>query len=68
MELVALTTPAPSTAQYVDGYCYGTPLRFALVDRGDLDGAAGVLRERMTERWGEGPIEQDMSALLVAAL
>ena len=65
VERVALTSPAPSAASYCDGYCYGTPLRFALAERDDLDTAARALSGRMTERWGEGPIEQSMSAWVV---
>ena len=68
IERVALTSTAQSTAGYTDGYCYGTPLRFALSERGDLDEIAARLRERMTARWGEGPTEQTMSAYLVSSL
>lgn len=65
VERVALTSPAPSAASYCDGYCLGTPLRFALAEREDLETARQALAARMTERWGEGPIEQSMSALVV---
>lgn len=68
VEHIELTTTAESTAGYTDGYCYGTPLRFALAERGDLDEIAAHLRERMTTRWGSGPIEQAMSAYVVTSL
>jgi len=68
VERVQLTTSAPSAASYVDGYCYGTPLRFTLAERGDIDAIAGRLREAMTRRWGDGPIDQSMSALLLTCL
>ena len=68
VEHVALTTTAPSAASYVDGYCYGTPLRFAIAERGSLDDTAAALRDRLTSRWGEGPIDQAMSAYLVTSL
>jgi SAM-dependent methyltransferase len=64
---VQLTTSAPSAGEYVDGYCYGTPLRFALEEKGDLGEIARRLRVAMTARWGTGPIEQRMSAYLVTA-
>jgi SAM-dependent methyltransferase len=67
VERVPLTTTAPSAAAIVDGYCYGTPLRFALADRGDLDVSAAHLRAAMAERYGDGPVPLVMSALLVSA-
>lgn len=68
IEHVALTTTAESVAGYVDGYCFGTPLRFTLTERGDLEELAATLRTALTEKWGTGPIEQPMSAYLVSCL
>jgi SAM-dependent methyltransferase len=68
VENVQLTTPARSARSYADGYCYGTPLRFLLEERGDLDAIARQLGDAMTKRWGEGRIEQQMSALLLTCV
>ncbi len=68
VEHVALTTTAESAASYVDGYSFGTPLRFTLLERGDIDEISERLRVALTEKWGPGPIEQSMSAYLVSCL
>ncbi|MDP9182223.1 MAG: methyltransferase domain-containing protein [Actinomycetota bacterium] len=64
VERVSLTTQAEA-APLAEGYCYGTPLRFALVERGDLDDLAGHLGRRMVQRWGAEPFDHEMSAYLL---
>lgn len=65
VERVQLTSRVDSAAGLVEGYCYGTPLRFALTERGDLDALAHHLEQRMLERWGSVPFDHDMSAYLL---
>ncbi|HEY0167273.1 MAG TPA: class I SAM-dependent methyltransferase [Jatrophihabitans sp.] len=57
-----------STAQALaEGFCLGTPLRFALQERGELEGLTRSLREEMITRLGDGPVEGDLAAYLVSA-
>ncbi len=58
---------APSAAVLAEGYCLGTPLRFELDARGDLDELLPVVAARMTETLGEGPVTGELTALVVTA-
>jgi SAM-dependent methyltransferase len=49
------------------GFCLGTPLRFALQDRGSLDVLTSALEDEMVARLGAGPVETDLAAFLVTA-
>lgn len=49
------------------GFCLGTPLRFALQERGSLEGLTRSLREEMTARLGAGPVDGDLAAFVVSA-
>jgi len=67
VERVVLQGTSPSAATLADGFCRGTPLRFALQERGDLDELTAAIAAEMTARLGEGPVEGDLAALVVAA-
>lgn len=64
VERVALTTRADAAA-VTRGYCYGTPLRFALAERGELDAVAAELEQRLVRRWGASPFPFEMAAYLL---
>ncbi len=67
VERVVLQGAAPSAATLADGFCRGTPLRFALLERGDLDELTMAIAAEMTARLGEGPVGGDLAAIVVAA-
>jgi SAM-dependent methyltransferase len=57
-----------STAQTLtEGFCLGTPLRFALQERGSLEDLTRRLQKEMVERLGTGPVEGDLAAYQVTA-
>ncbi|MEO6503362.1 MAG: class I SAM-dependent methyltransferase [Jatrophihabitantaceae bacterium] len=57
-----------STAQELtEGFCLGTPLRFALQERGSLESLTRSLQEEMVARLGAGPVSSDLAAYLVTA-
>ena len=49
------------------GFCYGTPLRFQLDQRGSLPELTERLQREMTARLGTGPVAGDLAAFLVTA-
>src|SRR4051794_9735345 len=57
VERVVLWGRAASAASVAEGFALGTPLRFALQERGPLDHLTSRLAEEMTARLGDGPIE-----------
>jgi SAM-dependent methyltransferase len=67
IERCVLRGRATSARQVVEGFCLGTPLRFALRERGDLDALTKALAADMTTRRGDGPLEGDLAAFVVAA-
>lgn len=67
VERVVLAGTAPSAATLAEGFCRGTPLRFALAERGDLDELTAAVAAEMTARLGEGPVEGDLAAIVVSA-
>jgi SAM-dependent methyltransferase len=67
VDTVRLTGSAPSARALAEGFCLGTPLRFALADRGPLPQLTGVVAEEMTARLGEGPVTGPLTALVVTA-
>lgn len=67
IERVVLSSSAPSAADVARGFCLGTPLRFALEQRGSLDALTDRMAAEMTERLGPGPVEGELAALLVHA-
>lgn len=68
LERVELTGRAESALSLAEGYCLGTPLRFELAELGDPADAVAPLAEALTERFGTGPVDVPMSALVVHAL
>jgi SAM-dependent methyltransferase len=58
---------SPSAAVVAEGFCQGTPLRFALQDRGDLHDLTMRVAESLTRRLGDGPVEGDLGTYLVSA-
>jgi SAM-dependent methyltransferase len=67
IERVALRGHAGSAAILTQGFCEGTPLRFALEQRGQLDQLTRRIAKHMTEKLGEGLIEGDSAAIIVTA-
>lgn len=67
IDRVALTGHATSARALAEGFCLGTPLRFALQERGPLESLTQALADEMTARLGEGPLEADSAALVVSA-
>jgi SAM-dependent methyltransferase len=67
MDRLCLRGSAPSARALAEGFCSGTPLRFALQDRGSLPLLTRAVAERMTEQLGEGPVHGDLTAWVVTA-
>jgi SAM-dependent methyltransferase len=67
VDRVVLRGRAPSARILAEGFCLGTPLRFALQERGPLDDLVRVLGDEMTARLGSGPVESDLVAWVVSA-
>jgi SAM-dependent methyltransferase len=67
IERIVLTGRAPSTAGVARGFCRGTPLRFALEQRGALDELTEQVAAEMTRRLGAGPVEGELAAWLIHA-
>lgn len=58
---------APSAHTLAEGFCYGTPLRFALQQRGDVEQFTEAVAERMTLRLGVGRVDGDLAGFVVTA-
>jgi SAM-dependent methyltransferase len=67
IERVVLRGQSPSAAEITLGFCLGTPLRFALQERGSLPELTSRLTDEMVARLGDGPVAGDLSAFLVTA-
>jgi len=67
LDRLVLRGHAPSARALAEGICRGTPLRFVLEERGDLDELTQALGEEMTTRWGAGPMDSDLAAYVVSA-
>jgi SAM-dependent methyltransferase len=67
IERLVLRGTAPSARTIAEGFCYGTPLRFELQERGDLEHLTDELAERMTVQFGAGPVEGDLAGYVVSA-
>jgi SAM-dependent methyltransferase len=67
IERIVLRGAAPSARVIAEGFCYGTPLRFELQERGDIKQFTNELAERMTAQLGTGPVEGELAAYLVLA-
>jgi SAM-dependent methyltransferase len=64
---VCLTGEAPSARALAEGFCLGTPLRFALELHGSLEELTDGIAERMTVLLGDGPVRGDLTAHVVTA-
>lgn len=67
IDRVVLPGSAPSARTLAEGFCLGTPLRFALAERGPLEELTEALAEQMTVRLGAGPVEGELAAFVVTA-
>ena len=67
IERVVLSGRAASAQALAEGFCLGTPLRFALEQRGSLQELTRMLGDEMTQLLGEGPIEGPSAAFVVNA-
>jgi SAM-dependent methyltransferase len=66
-EPLVLPSGARSADSVTNGYCLGTPLRFELAARGHLEDLVADIQQRMRDRFGEGPLEGEMAAIVVTA-
>ena len=67
IERFVLRGIAASARTLAEGFCCGTPLRFALQERGDVEHIIGAVAEQMTARLGAGPVEGDLAGFVVSA-
>jgi SAM-dependent methyltransferase len=67
IERLVLRGTAPSARVIAEGFCYGTPLRFALEERGDMAHFTGELAAQMTVRLGAGAVTGDLAGYVVSA-
>jgi SAM-dependent methyltransferase len=61
------TAPAASVAEVAHGFCFGTPLRFELERRGEVEELAAAIAADMTARLGDGPALGELAGYLVTA-
>lgn len=67
LDRVVLRGTAPSARTVAEGFCLGSPLRFALQERGPLEVLAERMALEMEARLGPGPLESELAAFVVAA-
>ena len=67
IDRLVLTGTAPSAAALAEGFCMGTPLRFALEERGSLVDLTQAVADQMTARLGEGEVTGHLAGFLVSA-
>lgn len=69
VEVVSDTSRAPSARDAAIAYCQGTPLRTEIEarDAGLLQEATRIVTEELTRRFGDGPIEGRIQALVITA-
>ncbi len=67
LERVVLRGSSPSARTLAEGFSLGTPLRFALADRGPLDELTAALADQMEGRLGTGRLEAELAAYIVTA-
>lgn len=67
IEAVTLRGESPSADVLAEGFCLGTPLRFALEARGDLSELTRAVAAEMTRLLGVGPVSGDLAALQITA-
>lgn len=67
VERVVLRGRAPSAGVLAEGFCLGTPLRFELEERGQVEVLTAAVAREMTVRLGAGPVEGDLAAFVITA-
>jgi SAM-dependent methyltransferase len=67
IEYVVLVGRAESAQALAEGFCLGTPLRFALQERGSLENLTRRVGDEMAHLLGDGPLEGQAAALVIAA-
>ena len=67
LERVTLPGHASSARSLAEGFCRGTPLRFALEQRGDLAILTETVAREMTAILGAGPVTGNLTAILIRA-
>lgn len=69
IETVALPCAAPSAADVATGFCQGTPIRAEIEARAPdrLSATTQAVAKGLAERFGDGPIESRLQALVVSA-
>jgi hypothetical protein len=66
-ETLILSGRAESAADFARGLCTGSPLRFALEARGDLDQTTEMIAEDMEAHLGPGPVSGQLAAHVIDA-
>lgn len=67
LERLVLTGTASSARSLAEGFCLGTPLRFALQRRGSLEALTKTIAEELTARLGQGEVTGELAAFVVSA-
>ena len=67
IERLVLRGSAPSARVVAEGFSYGTPLHFALRERGGIEALTEALAEHMSRQLGPGPVESDLAGYVVSA-
>ncbi len=67
LDRLVLTGRAASARSLAEGFCLGTPLRFALQQRGSLAELTDAIADELTTRLGPGEVAGKLSAFVVSA-
>ena len=67
IDRVVLPGRARSARAIARGFCLGTPLRFALQERGSLEELTTAIEDEMVARLGAGPVDGELAAFVVTA-
>lgn len=67
IDRLVLAGQAPSAHVLAEGFCLGTPLRFALDRRGPLDELTRSVGDEMAARLGQRAVASDLAAYVVTA-
>jgi SAM-dependent methyltransferase len=67
LERLVLNGTASSARSLAEGFCLGTPLRFALQKRGSLDALTDDIADELAVRLGSGEVTGELAAFVVSA-
>jgi SAM-dependent methyltransferase len=67
IDRMVLRGTSASARTIAQGFCLGTPLRFALQERGSLEELTTAIEDDMVARLGAGPVESSLAAFVVTA-